>query len=175
MKKRFLRLIFLFLSIASIGYIIYVYYYGDVRSSRFFETFLNINNAKVKTICLDYNLSWMYEGKSVEVYELSEETFNTFRKNHKSINKSSFIENLRIIESDTIILWTLTPALDVLLLLDLDYPLEKHKKCFNFKMLSDILEIHGNYYSMAYKSSDYFYFFLIDSKTKKLYIIQNTW
>ena len=174
MKKIFLKLI-PFLLIASVGYIIYVYYYGDVRSNNFFVKFLNINNAKVKTICLDYDLSWKYEGTSTEVYELSEETFNSFVKNHQSIHQSSFTENLRITKSDTVILWTPTPALDVLLLFDFKYPLETHTKCFNLNTLSNILATPGNYYSIAYIVSDYFYFFLIDSKTKRLYIIQKTW
>ena len=175
MKRIYLISIISFLLIAGVGYLIYDYYYGDARSSKFFAKFLNINNPKIKTICLDYDLSWKSEGTSVEVYELSEETFLSFKNNHNSISKSSFIENLRLIESDTVILWTLTPDSNVLSLFYFMYPLEKHTKCFNLNILSDILETHNNYYSVAYKCSDYFYFFLIESKTRKLYIIQNTW
>jgi len=173
MKKKYLIFIFSLLLIGGIGYVIYNYYYGDIRSNKFFTKFLNIENAKVKTICLDYDLSLFSEGTSVEVYKLSDETFNSFISNYKSIDKSYFTEYFNF---DSIVLWSLTPPnYNILDLIDLKYPLEKHTKCFNLKTLNDILEIPDNYYSMAYIGDIYFYFFLIDSKTRNLYIVQSTW
>lgn len=175
MKKKYYIFILLLLLIGAIVFIIYYYKNCDGRTNEFFSKLLNVDNAKVKTICLDYNLSLFSEGSSIEEYKLSTATFDSFLKNKELLDKSFFIENLRIVESDTIILWNKTPNSNILSFFDFEYPLRNHTKCFDIEILSNILEIPDNYYCAAYKFSEYFYFFLIDSRTQTLYVVQNTW
>jgi hypothetical protein len=57
----------------------------------------------------------------------------------------------------------------------LHIPLIEHKKCFNEEFLRGLLGEKDNFCSLAYTSDDFFILAVIDSKTKLIYIVENTW
>lgn len=172
MKKGHIYIIFA-ISIV-FGTLFYYAKYNDSLTDDYFSKLLGLEKAVINDVCIDNDLSVFGDGIAVEEYKLSDETFSLFedefRKKSNLLSKSNYLKKY-----ESSIEWKTTPIdFDLSSRFDISDVLAKNDKCFNEKTLIKLLNEEGNYYSSYYSSSDYFTFFVINSKTKSIYVIQRT-
>lgn len=168
--KKPLKFFLLTTLIIGIAFAVYYYQHSDDRSNTFFADLLKVDKSKTTKVCLDYNLSALGTGKAAEEYKLSDETFISFVQSYKNYNSSNYLKKF-----DNVAWWSKTPNTEILSNVDLSVVLDEHQKCYNESFLRGLLEEDGNYCSVAYTSKDFFAFIIIDSKTKSIYLVENTW
>jgi len=172
MKKVYWIIIVILLSIIAL----YIYsYYHDTLGNEYFSDLLGVKDADVNYVCLDQELDSFGEGRTVEEYRLSDEAFRKFEVNFFKGEITPSI-NKYFSKYDSLTGWKKTPQeFNFNSRFGFESTVRRNEKCLTVDELNRLLSEKGNYYNIYYNVYDYFIFFIISSKTKSIYVIQNNW
>jgi hypothetical protein len=144
----------------------------------FFKSLLELPNARVKIICSNSDIFDNGKGYRWEVYKLSDETYNEFIKKFKIGDTITAPHKNYYSKGDSILAWRRTPIIskDTIIFNKrfTDYNL-KYAKCFSQNYFFNLLKTKGNFYSAYYyhyvnAEVEIFQWFIINSKTKEIYV-----
>jgi hypothetical protein len=144
----------------------------------FFKSLLELPTADVKIICNNSRIFDSGKGYRWEVYQLSDDTYNEFVKKFKRGDTISAPNRNYFSKGDDILSWRKTPiSSHDSEIINQKFASHNNKDtiCFDQKQFFNLLEVKGNFYSAYYyhytnDEIESFQWFVIDGKTREIYI-----